>query len=72
MHPPRRSTGVRTIWPVSGRCYTRYSAPSSPKTTSCNVHKRQARCCLDLIWAKAFFPLSPLPRPMTKKNDNRQ
>ena len=57
---------------MSGRCFTRYSAPSSPETRSCNVLKRRARCCLDLIWAKAFFPLSPLPRPMTKNTDNRQ
>ena len=69
-HPP--STSVRTIWPVSGGCFTRYSPPSSPETTSCNVLKRRARCCLDLIWAKAFFPLSPLPRPTTKNTDNRQ
>ena len=70
LFPP--STGVRTIWPVSGRCFTRYSAPSSPETTSCTVLKRRARCCLGLIWAKAFFPLLPLPRPMTKSTDNRQ
>ena len=49
-----------------------YSAPSSPETTSCNVLKRRASCCLDLIWAKAFFPFLPFPRPMTKNSDNRQ
>ena len=27
---PPPSTGVRTIRPVSGRCFTKYSAPSSP------------------------------------------
>ena len=68
--PP--STGVRTICPLSGRCLTRYSAPSSPETASCNVLKRRARCCLDLTWVKAFCPLSPLPRPVTKNTDNRQ
>ena len=57
---------------MSGRCLTRYSAPSSPETTSCNVLKRRARWCVDLTWLKAFFPLSPLPRPMTKNTDNRQ